>query len=61
MCTVHYIVQLQCTYSLSHSVVHMKIRDSEILAQSSRDNTAMKKWITCTVQYHVRFQGMTEQ
>jgi len=39
----------------------MKVRDSDILAQSSRDDTAMKKYSTCTVQYHVQFQGMTEQ
>jgi len=27
-CTVHYIVHLQCTFSL----IHMKVRDSDVLA-----------------------------
>jgi hypothetical protein len=30
-CTVHYIVHLQCTFSLS--LVRMKVRDSDILAR----------------------------
>jgi hypothetical protein len=30
MCTVHYIVHLQCTFSLS--LVPMKVRDSDVLA-----------------------------
>ena len=55
-CTVHYIVHLQCTFS-----VRMKVRDSDVLAYSSRDDRAIKKYSTCTVQYHVQFQGMTEQ
>ena len=55
-CTVHYIVHLQCTFS-----VHMKVRDSDVLAYSSRDDRAIKKYSTYTVQYHVQFQGMTEQ
>jgi hypothetical protein len=29
-CTVHYIVHLRCTFSLS--LVRMKVRDSEVLA-----------------------------
>jgi hypothetical protein len=29
----------------------MKVRDSDVLAKSSRDNRAMKKYSTCTVQY----------
>jgi hypothetical protein len=33
-CTVHYTVHLQCTFSL----VHMKVRDFDILASSSRDD-----------------------
>ena len=56
-CAVHYIVHLQCTFSL----VCVKVRDSDVLASSSRDNWTMKKYSTCTVQYHVQFQGMTEQ
>jgi len=59
-CTVHYILQSQCTFSLS-SLVHMKVRDSDILAQSSRDDRAMKKYSTYTLQYHVQFEGMTLQ
>jgi hypothetical protein len=30
MCTVHYIVHLQCTFSLSY--IHTKLRDSDVLA-----------------------------
>jgi len=35
----------------------MKVRDSDVLAYSSREDRAMKKYSSCTVQ----FQGMTEQ
>ena len=45
----------------SFSLVCMKVRDSDILAQSSRDDEAMKKYSTCTAQYHVQFRGTTEQ
>jgi len=43
------------------SLIRMKVRNSDILAESSRDDRAMKKYSTCTVQYHVQFQEMTEQ
>jgi len=39
----------------------MKVRDSDVLTQSTREDRAMKQYSTCTVQYHVQFQGMTEQ
>jgi len=29
MCAVHYIVHLQCTFSVSR--IHMKVRDSDVL------------------------------
>jgi hypothetical protein len=32
MCTVHYIIHLQCTFSYSLSLVHMRVRDCDILA-----------------------------
>jgi len=31
----------------------MKVRDSDVLALSSRDDREMKKYSTCNVQYHV--------
>jgi len=46
---------------LSLSLVRMKVRDSDVLASSSRDDRTMKKYSTYTVRYHVQFQGMTEQ
>jgi hypothetical protein len=39
------------------SLLHMKVRDSDVLALSSRDDRAMTKYSTCTVQYHVSFKG----
>jgi len=46
---------------LSLSVVRMKVRDSDVLALSTIDDRATTKYSTCTVQYHVQFQGTTEQ
>jgi len=55
-CTLH------CTFAVYFlSLICMKLRDSDVLAKSSRDDRAMKKYSTCTVQYHVHFKWMTEQ
>jgi len=67
-CTLHctftvYLLSLALSLflSLTLSLVLMKVRHSDLLAKSSRDKGAKKKYSTCTVQYHVQFQGMTEQ
>ena len=60
MYTTLYIYSV-LSLSLSLSLVRMKVRDSDVLAQSSRDDTAMKKYSTCTVQYRIQFQQKTEQ
>jgi len=39
----------------------MKVRDSDVLSEFSRDDRAMKGYRTYTVQYHVQFKGMREQ
>jgi len=39
----------------------MKVKDSDVLAKSSRYHRRKKKYSTSTVQYHVQLQGMTEQ
>jgi len=39
----------------------MKVGDSDVLALSSRDDRAMKKYSTCAAQYQEQFRGMPEQ
>jgi hypothetical protein len=39
----------------------MKVRNSDVLAKTSREDRAMKKYCACAVHYYVQFKGITEQ
>ena len=52
-CTVHYIVHLQCTFSL----IRMKVRDSDVLDHSSRDDRAMKNTVPVLYSTMYSFEG----
>ena len=57
MCTVHYIVHLECTFCVC--LVRMKVRDSDLYLNHQEMIEQRKN--TVPLQYHVEFQRMTEQ